>query len=68
MQKVLESNQIEKTLVVLADNAGKVILSASNIPDVKTTPAELINVYDILKYDTFFTTKDAVSKIEEVFA
>lgn len=68
MQKVLDAFHIEKALVVLADNAGNVVLSARNIPDVKTTPAELINVYDILKYDTFFTTKDAVSKIEEVFA
>lgn len=68
MQKVLDAFHVEKALVVLADNAGNVVLSARNIPDVKTTPAELINVYDILKYDTFFTTKDAVSKIEEVFA
>ncbi|MBQ6238745.1 MAG: 50S ribosomal protein L4 [Firmicutes bacterium] len=68
MQKVLDAFHIEKALVVLGDNNGNVILSARNIPDVKTTPAELINVYDILKYDTFFTTKDAVSKIEEVFA
>lgn len=68
MQKVLDAFHIEKALVVLADKGGNVILSARNIPDVKTTPAELINVYDILKYDTFFTTKDAVSKIEEVFA
>ena len=68
MQKVLDAFHIEKALVVLGDNNGNVILSARNIPDVKTTPAELINVYDIIKYDTFFTTKDAVSKIEEVFA
>ena len=68
MQKVLDAFHIEKALVVLGDNNGNVILSARNIPDVKTTPAELINVYDILKYDTFFTTKDAVTKIEEVFA
>ena len=68
MQKVLVAFHIEKALVVLGDNNGNVILSARNIPDVKTTPAELINVYNILKYDTFFTTKDAVSKIEEVFA
>ena len=38
------------------------------LPDVKTTQATLLNVYDILKYDTVITTKAAVEKIEEVYA
>ena len=42
--------------------------SAANVPDVKTTQATLLNVYDILKYDTVITTKAAVEKIEEVYA
>lgn len=67
MQKVLDAFKLEKALIVLAGENENVVLSARNIPGVKTTPAELINVYDILKYETFFTTKDAVAKIEEVF-
>ena len=58
----------EKALIVLDTADKKVIKSAANIPGVKTTQYNTLNVYDILKYDTFFTTKDAVSKIEEVFA
>lgn len=68
MKKVLDAFNLEKAYVVLGENSENVVLSARNIEGVKTTPAELINVYDILKYDTFFTTKDAVAKIEEVFA
>lgn len=68
MQKVLDAFNLKKAYVVLDGDNQNVVLSARNIADVKTTPAELINVYDILKYDTFFTTKDAVAKIEEVFA
>ena len=68
MQKVLDAFKIEKALIVLNGENENVVLSARNIPGVKTTPAELINVYDILKYETFFTTKDAVAKIEEVFS
>ncbi len=68
MQKVLDAFKLEKAYIVLTGENDNVVLSARNIPGVKTTPAELINVYDILKYDTFFTTKDAVAKIEEVFA
>ena len=46
----------------------KVILSARNIDGVATAQANLINTYDLLKYDTVVATKDAVAKIEEVFA
>ena len=68
MQKVLDAFKLDNALIVLDGDNTNVVLSARNIPGVKTVPAELINVYDILKYDTFFTTKDAVAKIEEVFA
>ena len=43
-------------------------LSARNIEGVRAVPVNAINVYDILKYDTVVITKDAVSKIEEVYA
>ena len=45
-----------------------VILSAKNIPGVITAQANLINTYDLLKYDAVVTTKAGVAKIEEVFA
>jgi len=68
MQNVLNSLNLEKTLVVIHDNDQNVVLSARNIPNVKTAGVETINVYDILKYDAFLVTKDAVNKIEEVYA
>lgn len=45
-----------------------VIKSARNIPNVETTLVNTLNVYDILKYDSFVITKEAVKKVEEVFA
>ena len=51
-----------------AENDSFVIKSASNIPGVKTALVNTINVYDILNYDKFIVAKDAVAKIEEVYA
>ena len=65
---VMDNLKVSKALVVLADNDEKVILSARNIPAVKTTQVSTINVYDILKGDTLVLTRDAVAKIEEVYA
>ena len=45
-----------------------VIKSAANIPGVKTAQVNTINVYDILNADKLIIAKDAVSKIEEVYA
>lgn len=67
-QEVLNNLNINKALVVLNDNNQNVVLSARNIPAVKTALTNTINVYDILKYDTMVVTKDAVAKIEEVYA
>ena len=58
----------KKTLVVLADVNGYVIKSCANIEGVKTTQWNTINVYDILNCDSFVVAKDAVAKIEEVYA
>ena len=44
------------------------VLSARNIPDVKTALVNTINVYDVMKYNTVVLTKDAVAAIEEVYA
>ena len=68
MAKVLANINADKALVVMDGSNTNVILSARNIPDVKTAAVNTINVYDILKYNTLVLTKDAVAKIEEVYA
>ncbi|MCJ7834734.1 50S ribosomal protein L4 [Cuneatibacter sp. NSJ-177] len=67
-QNVLNNLKVNKALVVLDENDQNVVLSARNIPDVKTAQTNTINVYDILKYNTVVITKAAVEKIEEVYA
>ena len=67
-QTVLDNLKVNKALVVLNENDKNVILSARNIPAVKTAQTNTINVYDILKYDTVIATPDAVKTIEEVYA
>ena len=61
-------NVNDKALVVLKDNDANVVLSARNIPTVKTSLTNTINVYDIANAKTVVLTKDAVKKIEEVYA
>ncbi len=70
MIKVLENLKIkgESTLIVLAGRNERVEKSARNIPGVKTMPVNTINVYDLLKYNKLILTKDAVAKVEEVYA
>ncbi len=68
MVGVLDALKVNKALVVLDGDNENVALSARNIADVRTVPVNAINVYDILKYETVVITKDAVSKIEEVYA
>ena len=58
----------KKTLVVLPEVNSFVIKSCANIEGVKTTQWNTINVYDILNCDTLIVAKDAVAKIEEVYA
>ena len=58
----------KKALIVLPEIDKKVIASAANIPGVKTTQVNTLNVYDILGADKFIVVKDAVAKIEEVYA
>ncbi|MCI8562284.1 MAG: 50S ribosomal protein L4 [Lachnospiraceae bacterium] len=69
MVGVLDALKVKKALVVLdgEDNAN-VELSARNIKGVRVVPFNSVNVYDILKYETVVITKNAVSKIEEVYA
>ena len=57
-----------KTLIVLDSADKKVIKSANNIEDVKTTQVNTLNVYDILNCNKFVIVKGAVEKLEEVYA
>ena len=66
--KVLTNLNVEKALVVLDTNDKNVVMSAKNIPTVKTALTNTINVYDILKYNTVVVTKAAVDQIQEVYA
>lgn len=69
MQKVFDALKVKKALLVLGNDDNKnVMLSARNIEGIKTIKADVLNVYDILKYNTVVTTKAAVQRIEEVYA
>lgn len=61
-------NAAKKALVVITDKNDNVIKSARNIEGVQTALVNTMNVYDILKYDSFIITTDAVKKVEEVYA
>jgi len=66
--EVMNNLEVAKALVVTKDNDQNLVMSAKNVPTVKTALTNTINVYDILKYDTVVITKDAVAAIEEVYA
>jgi large subunit ribosomal protein L4 len=68
MIKVLNAFEAKKTLILVAESNENIYKSARNIPGVAVLPLNNINVYDILKYEKLMITKDAVSKIEEVYA
>ncbi|MGN1130621.1 MAG: 50S ribosomal protein L4 [Ruminococcus sp.] len=69
MVEMLNAIGVEKkALIVLPEVDKKVIKSASNIPGVKTAQVNELNVYDILNAGKLVIAKDAVSKIEEVYA
>ena len=68
IQNMLNKLAVDKALIVTADKDENVILSARNIQNVRTVTSNAINVYDILKYSNLVITKDAVAKIEEVYA
>ena len=65
---VMDNLKVSKALVVLGEKNENAVLSARNLQKINTAYADAINVYDILKGDTLVLTKDAVAKIEEVYA
>jgi len=64
----LNNLNVSKALIVLNENDTNVVLSAKDIPAVKTALTNTINVYDIMKYGTVVIDKAAVATIEEVYA
>lgn len=66
--KMLSAFEAKKTLIVTSDTNNNVYKSARNIEGVAVLPVNNLNVYDILKYEKFIITKDAVARIEEVYA
>ena len=67
MLEILSAFGAKKTLIVVENSNENVYKSARNIPGVQVSHVNTLNVYDILKYEKFIVTKDAVSKIEEVY-
>lgn len=69
MVNILKNLNVDKkALIVTSEKSEAVIKSANNIPGVQTALVNTINVYDILKHDKFIITKEAVQKVEEVYA
>ena len=69
MVNVLSNLKVNTTALVVLDGKNEIVeRSIRNIPGIKTAFVNTLNVYDILKYDKFIITKDAVSKVEEVYA
>ncbi|SFE56012.1 LSU ribosomal protein L4P [Thermoanaerobacter thermohydrosulfuricus] len=66
--ELLKNFNVNSALIVVPEGEKNVELSARNIPGVKTLYANYLNTYDILKYDKFIITKDAVGIVEEVYA
>ncbi len=65
---VMSNLNVNKGLVVIAENDANVVLSARNMASVNTTLVNNMNVYDVMNAKTLVLTKEAVAKIEEVYA
>lgn len=69
MVNVLKSLKVDSSVLIVIDGKNEAVeKSARNIPGVKTAFVNTINVFDILKHEKFIITKDAVAKVEEVYA
>jgi large subunit ribosomal protein L4 len=68
MVNVLNNLKVSKALIMLNEKNLNVQASARNIEDVKTTLVQTMNIFDLLKYDSLVLTKDAITKLEEVYA
>ena len=61
-------NAGKKALIVTADKDDNLVKSAANIQGIRTALVGTMNVYDIINHNSFIVTKEAVEKIEEVYA
>jgi len=69
MVSILNNLKVDKSaLIVLSNDSELTARAARNIPGVKTAYVNTINVFDLLKYEKFIITKEAVAKVEEVYA
>lgn len=68
MVKVLNALNATKALVVISERDENIVKSTANIPNVQIAYPNTISTYDVLRFDQFIVTKDAVAKIEEVYA
>ena len=69
MIKMLEAIKAEKkALIVTAAKDENIVKSAANIQGIRTALVGTMNVYDILNHTSFIVTKEAIEKIEEVYA
>ena len=69
LNKVLKAIGVQgKALVVTLGVDGNVRRAAANLEGVYAAQVNTLNVYDIMNYDSFVITRDAVAKVEEVYA
>ncbi|MDQ2087582.1 50S ribosomal protein L4 [Herbivorax sp. ANBcel31] len=69
MAEILKNLEVdESAVIVIPEKNDNIVKSSKNIPGIKTLLVNTINVYDIVKHNKFIVTRDAVSKIEEVYA
>ncbi len=67
MIEVLNNLKVEKKALIVTDDKN-VYYSSRNIKGIKTASINTLNVYDILNYEKFIITKDALKKVEEVYS
>ena len=68
MVKVLENLKVKNALIITPAVDETVLRASNNIPGVQTTTVGMLNTYEVLKYDAVIATRDAVEKVEEVYA
>ncbi|WP_459541546.1 50S ribosomal protein L4 [Parvimonas micra] len=68
-KEILKNLSLEtKTMIVLSEGNDMIIKSFANLPKVETVVVDYMNVYDLMRFDNLVIVKDALSKIEEVYA
>ena len=68
-KEILKNLSLEtKTMIVLPEGNDMIIKSFANLPKVETVVVDYMNVYDLMRFDNLVIVKDALSKIEEVYA